>query len=308
MNALNRRILGIALCLLVSDLVYCTTAREAGLPRTAFVQKATSDAELRPSRIVSLIPAVTEMLFVMGAGKQVVGVSSFDHYPPEVEKIPRVGALLDPDLERILSLRPDLAVVYGSQTDLKAQLEQAKVPVFSYRHAGLADVTTTMRELGKRVGREPEAARIAAEIEAALDDVRRRVSGGSKLRVALVFGRESGALRGIYASGGVGFLNDMLNVAGGVNAFADVKRESVQATTELLLARRPEVIIELRGTEASEAERRALRRDWDVLQAVPAVRNDRVYLIADQRVVVPGPRVAEGTRLLAATLHPEAMR
>ena len=310
MNALRRRSLSLCLlALLGSDLVFCTNVQKAGQGITSFMQKTRYEPEsARPSRIVSLIPAVTEMLFAIGAGNEVVGVSSFDHYPPEVEKIQRIGALLDPDLERILSLRPDLAVVYGSQTDLKAQLERAKVPMFVYKHAGLADVTATLRELGKRVGRETEAEGAAAKIQAALDDIRRRVSGRAKPRVVLVFGRESGALRGIYASGGVGFLSDMLDVAGGVNAFADVKRESVQATTELILARRPDVIVELSGREATEEERRTMRRDWNVLQSVPAVRNDRVYLIADQRVVVPGPRVAEGTRLLAATLHPDAMR
>jgi iron complex transport system substrate-binding protein len=126
--------------------------------------------------------------------------------------------------------------------------------------------------------------------------------------VVLVFGRESGALRGIYASGGLGFLSDMLEIAGGVNVFADVARQSVQATTELILARRPEVIVELRGTRATDEERRVMRRDWNILQSVPAVRNGRVYLIDDQRLVVPGPRVAEGTRLLAETLHPDVMR
>jgi iron complex transport system substrate-binding protein len=248
------------------------------------------------------------MLFAIGAGKEVVGVSSFDHFPPQVEKIQRVGALLDPDLERILSLKPDLVIVYNSQTDLRAQLDRATIPTFVYKHAGLADVTATMQELGNRVGRDTEAATAATRIQAAIDDTRRRVAGRTKPRVVLVFGREAGALRGIYASGGVGFLNDMLDAAGGVNAFADVKRESLQATTELILARRPDVIIELRGSAATAEDRRAMRRDWNVLQSVPAVQNDRVYLIADQRVVVPGPRVAEGTRLLAATLHPDAMR
>src|SRR5688500_14437022 len=81
-----------------------------------------------PTRIISLIPAVTEMLFAIGAGPQVVAVSSFDRYPPEVEKLQRVGALIDPDVERILTLRPDLVAIYNSQTDLRAQLERAKVP------------------------------------------------------------------------------------------------------------------------------------------------------------------------------------
>ena len=309
MNALRRRLLSLCLVLLGSDLVFCTGALITERATKTVVQETRSDAKsARPARIVSLIPAVTEMLFAIGAGKEVVGVSSFDHYPPEVEKIQRIGALLDPDLERILSLKPDLAIVYGSQTDFRAQLERATIPMFVYKHAGLADVTMTMRELGKRVGREKEAEAAAAKIEAAIDDIRRQTSGRAKPRVMLVFGRESGALRGIYAAGGVGFLDDMLEIAGGLNALADVKRESVQATTELILARRPDAIIELRGMDTTEEERRAMRRDWNILQSVPAVQNDRIYLIADQRVVVPGPRVAEGTRLLAATLHPEAMR
>jgi iron complex transport system substrate-binding protein len=126
--------------------------------------------------------------------------------------------------------------------------------------------------------------------------------------VLLVFGRESGALRGIYASGGVGFLHDMLGIAGGTNVLADVKRESTQATTELILARRPDVIVELRGTKATEQEIAALRADWNILKSVPAVANNRIYIIADERVVVPGPRVAEGTGLLARAIHPEVFR
>ena len=109
-------------------------------------------AAQRPQRIISLVPAVTEMLFALGVGDRVVAVSSFDTYPPEVQKLQRVGALLDPDLERILSLRPDLVAVYGSQADLREQLGRAGVPMFIYAHAGLADVTTTIRSLGDRVG------------------------------------------------------------------------------------------------------------------------------------------------------------
>src|SRR6185312_14915703 len=89
------------------------------------------------ARIVSLVPALTEMLFAIGAGPQVVAVSSYDEFPPQVKSLPRVGALLDPDMERILALRPDLVLSYGSQTDVQAQLARANIRVFSYRHAGL---------------------------------------------------------------------------------------------------------------------------------------------------------------------------
>ena len=277
-----------------------------GFAFIAFTLSAQSGA--RPSRIVSLIPAVTEMLFAIGAGGQVAAVGSFDRYPPEVAKLPRVGALLDPDLERILSLRPDLVAIYGSQTDLRQQLERAQVPAFAYRHAGLAGVTETMRQLGERVGRQAEAARAVAEVEKGLEEIRRRVAGRPRPRVLLVFGREAGALRGMYASGGVGFLHDLLEIAGGDNVFADVKRESVQASTELVLARRPDVIVELRGGSVDERAAQALVAEWNAVPAVPAVREKRILVIADDRTVIPGPRVAESARLIAAALHPEAFK
>jgi iron complex transport system substrate-binding protein len=257
----------------------------------------------RPARIVCLVPAVTEMLFAIGAASQMAAVSSFDTYPPEVEKLPRVGALLDPDLERILSLRPDLAVVYGTQVELREQLDRAGVPQLVYTHARLADVMTTIRDLGARVGRSEQAHRVAAGIETALDDIRSRVAGRERPRTLLVIGREPGTLRGIVASGGYGFLHEMLEIAGGQNVFADIPRESVQATSELVLARRPDVILEIRGSPVNEERARAERSAWASLSSVPAVRTGRIHVIGDARTVVPGPRLAEGVELLARALH-----
>ena len=260
-----------------------------------------------PSRIISLIPAVTEMLFAIGAGPQVIAVSSFDAFPPEATKLPRVGALIDPDLERILSLRPDLVVVYGTQDELRRQLDRAGIPQFVYRHARLADITDTMRALGRRVGRTEEGVRAASALEGALQAVRERVSGRRRPRTLLVFGREPGTLRSIFASGGFGFLHDMLEAAGGENVFADVPRESVQATSELVLARRPEVILEVKGGSPQDPARTQKDVDaWGRLAAVPAVRAKRVHIITDDRVIVPGPRAAQGTELMARALHPDA--
>jgi iron complex transport system substrate-binding protein len=261
-----------------------------------------------PQRIISFIPALTEMLFAIGAGPRVVAVGSFDEYPPEVRKLERVGALLDPDLERILALKPDLVTVYGSQADLQRQLERAAIPTFQYRHAGLPDVSKTILELGARVGQPREAAALTKSIQQHLDRIRERVSGRPRPRTMIVFGREALALRGIYASGGYGFLDDMLSAAGGDNVFADVQRESVQATSELILARRPEVIIELRIGDMPLAQQQQEIDVWNRLSSVPAVRSKRVFFLTDARTVVPGPRVAEGTELLAKALHPDVFK
>jgi cobalamin transport system substrate-binding protein len=262
----------------------------------------------RPSRIISLIPAVTEMLFAIGAGPQVVAVSSFDRYPPDVAKLQRVGALLDPDVERILSLRPDLVAVYASQSDLRTQLERAKIPVYVYRHAGLADVLVTLTHIGERVGHAREATDLARSIQSRIDAVRNRVSGRARPRTLIVFDRETLTLRGIYASGGTGFVHDMVDVAGGEDVFSDVKQQSVQATSELILSRRPDVILELRGDPVAADIKAKEIGVWRALASLPAVLNSRVYFLDDQKTVVPGPRIAEGIELIAHTLHPDAFK
>jgi ABC-type Fe3+-hydroxamate transport system substrate-binding protein len=256
-----------------------------------------------PARIISLVPAVTEMLFAIGAGPRVIGVSSFDHFPPDVERLERVGALLDPNVERILALRPDLVVVYRSQTDLIAQLGRAQIPTFVYAHAGLADITSTLRDVGARAGAAERAGTLAAIIERRIGVLRKRFATGPRPKTLVVIGRDAFALRGIYASGGVGFIHDMIVAAGGDNVFADTKREAVQATSELIIARAPEIILELRGDPIDEATQRKEVQTWGTLASLPAVRNKRVRIIADARTVIPGPRVVEAVELLAGVLH-----
>ena len=261
-------------------------------------------------RIISLVPAATEMLFAIGAGPRVVGVGSYDSFPPEVKKLPSVGALLDPNVELMLSLKPQLVVIYETQGDLKQQLARAGIGVYDYRHAGLTDVTTTIRALGERTGTAARAEAVAREIERGLDDIRRRVKDRPRPRTLLVFGRERLALRGLYASGGVGFLNDMLEVAGGANVFADVKQQAVQASTEQILARRPDIILETRALNSSwpSGDRQAELGVWNAVGSIPAVRNHRVLFLFDDRIVIPGPRVVEGTRAMAQALHPESFK
>ncbi len=260
-------------------------------------------AQTRPARIISLIPAVTEMLFAIGAGDQVVGVSSFDTFPPEVGSRMKVGGLFDPSFERILGLRPDLVVVYGSQDDLVARLSQARIPMFSYRHAGLADITATIRELGERTGRAAQARTLADDIERELAAVRRASEGRQRPKTLLVFGREEGALRGIYVSGGTGFLHDLVLAAGGDNVMADVPREGLQISLEHLLTRAPEVVIELRGSESWSPERRAREAAVWHTAPVPAARAGRIYLLVDPSLTIPGPRVAASARALAQALR-----
>ena len=274
----------------------------AALPRPAGAQQA-------PQRIISLIPATTEMLFAMGAGGRLVGVGTYDSFPADVAKLPRVGGLIDPDVERIIALKPDLVIVYETQADLKQQLQRAQIPMFSYVHRALPDITRTMRELGERVGAKAGADAEAARIEQQLDAIKQRVAGRPRPKTMLVFGRDPGALRRITASGGYGFLHDMLELAGGDDVLGDIQKQSVDVSTEMVLTRAPEAIIELHyGEEARIPNLEAERKIWNGLPSVPAVKNSRVYLLDGQEYVVPGPRIVGAVERFARTLHPGAFK
>jgi iron complex transport system substrate-binding protein len=282
----------------------------SGRPEESLVRTSASRAQAPAARIVSLVPSVTEMLFAIGADAQVAAVSSYDDFPPKVKTLPRVGALLDPDVERILSLRPDLVIVYVTQTDLQRQLARAGIRVFEYRHSGVAGIFDALQRLGPLVGRTAAADRVVRDLRSHLDRVRNAVKGLPRPRTLLVFERDPATLRGIYASGGRGFLNEVLGIAGAVNVFADVHREAVQPSNEMLLVRAPEVIIEVRATRlmtpsgASGEERKV----WAPLRSIPAVRSGRIHALDGDYLVVPGPRLGRAAETFARALHPEAFR
>ena len=264
-----------------------------------------------PQRIVSLVPAVTEILVSIGAGSELVGIGSFDQIPigpNQDSSVTRVGGLLDPNVERIFTLRPDLVILYDTQTDLRSQLEKASIPILTYTHEGLAEVSDMIRLLGIRTGHSTEAETIATELEASLVAIQRRVAGRPKPRTLLVFGREPLTLRNVYASGGVGFLQDMLEVAGGNNVFREIDSENVsQVSSESILSAAPEIIIEIRyGENLPRNIVEDERAVWTQLSTLPAVRNNRIYFVTGNRFVVPGPRVAQATEELARMIHPDA--
>ncbi len=270
-------------------------------------QRAPADAT--PRRIVSLVPATTEMLFAMGDGPRIAGVGSYDRYPPDVDKLPRLGGLLDPSVERLLALKPDFVIVYETQTDLRRQLERAGIPMFLYRHEGLADVTVAMRSLGQRIGSADRADAAARRLEEQLAAIRSRVAGQPRPRTLLVFGRQPGSLRGINASGGYGFLHDLLDVAGGTDVLGDIRQAAVSMSTEMVIARAPEAIVEVHyGDSLKALDIDAERRVWNALPSVPAVRTGRIYLVSGDEFVVPGPRVATAAERFARALHPDSFK
>ena len=263
----------------------------------------------RPERIVSLVPAVTEMIYAMGDGARVAAVSNYDRFPADVARLPKVGGLLDPSVERILAIKPDLVIVYATQKELIERLDRAGVPYFNYQHRALSDIMTTIRAIGARIGSSSRADAVASDMERSLAGIRAKTAGLPHPATLLVFERDPASLRNVYASGGYGFLHDMLEIAGGRNVFAGVKQQAVQASTEMLLTSKPDVIVELLyGDSLKNADIAKELRAWDALASVPAVRAHRISALTGDEFVVPGPRVVDATRKLARALHPDAFK
>ncbi|MFW6198731.1 MAG: ABC transporter substrate-binding protein [Acidobacteriota bacterium] len=262
-------------------------------------------------RVISVVPAATETLFAMGAGDLMVGVGSYDRWPPAARELPRVGAYLDPDLERMIALRPDLAVIDAGQRDLARQLDAAGIGVFRFRHGGLDDAIRTMRELGAAVGRRSAGEALAAAVREDLEALERRLADRPRPEVLLVFGR-SGGFGDLWVVGGRQFLHEILVIVGGRNVFGEVERLSFQVGLETVLSRRPDVVLELtpggtggdeegageRGTPGGDAER-AVRQQW---RRLPGFEDVRVELLPPD-ALVPGPRMPEVARHMAEMLH-----
>ncbi len=264
------------------------------------------DGSLVPAkRIITLTPSLTEIVYALGAGDRIVAVSDYCDYPPAAKQHPRVGSFLSPSIERILALRPDLVLLDSVQRDQAVSLQQAGVRVLAVPMQDLAQVRTAMEQVGAALG-DKKAAGVA--LRAALDrdiaEVKQQTQNAPHRRTLFVVDRQLGGLRGLVVAGPGSYLDELLNLAGGVNVFADLSTRYAKVAVESIEERRPEVILDAVHTEAGQVA--SLRRDWQILSRVPAVQKDEVYVLASPEFVTPGPRLGQALRRLASLLHPRA--
>ena len=240
-----------------------------------------------PQRIISLVPNVTEMLFAFGLGDKVIGVGDYDQFPPEVEKKPRVGGLINPNIEKIIEMHPDLVITYGSQDVLRERLESAGIRMFPFSHGNVEHSLQYMLELGRVVGAESQAQRVVGDIRKTFDEVR-ALAPKARPKILLVHDRGAGTLGSFYTVGSRAFQHDLFEIAGGENLFADVESETIQPTLEEVISRKPDIILETLPPPRVEADIEQRVKDWESL----GLAKGRIYVEAESYWLVPGPRFA----------------
>jgi iron complex transport system substrate-binding protein len=249
------------------------------------------------TRIVSLSPSTTETLFVLGAGDKVVGRSRYCNWPPEATKLPQIGGYVDPSFEAILALRPDL--VTGARgpagTAMSERLEARGIGTFLPRTESFAEIDAMILGIGERTGRSAEAKATVTALDARVSAIEKAVASRPRVRVLLVFGLEP-----LSVAGPSSFADEMIRRAGGTNVVTEGGGYPMLGI-ERVMTLDPDVIVNAAVAEAHGKER--LSRETPGWGRVRAVREDHVVAIADESVLRPGPRIADGLATLARALH-----
>jgi len=258
-------------------------------------------------RIISISPNCTETIGLLGQTQRLVAVSSFCVWPPEAMKLPRVGGLFDPSLEAMVQLRPDLIILRGRNKAVEQLAADRGIELFRDRTESFEDIYATVRELGRLLDCSQRAEDAIDQMRRSLERIGRAVKNRRRPRVMLTLSRNPDD-PGQYMTASRGtYMHEMIVFAGGENVFAELAVPYPQVTPEAILSARPEVIIEtMPESKDQEGLEVKLRSQWRRLGPIPAVQNDRIYVLTDEHAQIPSPRIVAIVARLARLLHPEA--
>lgn len=248
-----------------------------------------------PPRIVSLAPGATEMLFAAGAGQYLVATSEYSDEPPAARRLPRIGDSNAIDVERLVVLRPDVAVVWpgGNNAAQIAKIQNLRIPIYQHRINALVDLAPSVRRLGVLAGTQAQAEAAAAALETRLRALKARYANKKSVRVLLQVWN-----RPIYTVGGRQIMSDVLNTCGAENVFGDLPDLSPAVELEAVIARNPDVIVAAAPRPAAEE----WARDWKKFGTLRAVRTRNVLVFEDQRLSRLGPSVLAAGEALCKAL------
>jgi len=272
------------------------------------VRRGHSEHASTPRRIVCGSPAVAEIVFALGCGDRVVGVSDYTAYPPEAKAKESIGGWANPNRERLLVLKPDIIVSQGRHETLAAFAVEYGIRFHTVKLDTLADIHAAIASIAEALGVADRGKDLNEDIRTRIAAVRAKTDNAPPKRVLLLFGRTPGSLTGLGTVGPGTFLDDMIRIAGGTNIFADAKGAYPQVSKESLLVRKPEVIMEVNPGGLDENTIALLRADWRELPDLPAVRNDRIHYLTNDCLLIPGPRVGQIAEEFAKAITPEAFR
>ncbi|MCL5985988.1 MAG: helical backbone metal receptor [Actinobacteria bacterium] len=259
--------------------------------------------ESEPQRIISFAPSTTEILFALGLGDKVVGVSSYDNYPPEVLEKEQIGGVVDLNVEKIISLDPEIAFGIDLSKDKLDQIEKNGIKVFISNPTTLDMALDNIKRIGMLTGKSKEAEKLIAEMQTDIGAISSKVADIPKENRPKVFYEVWN--EPLMTAGVDTFIHDMITIAGGINiASIDNLTGWPEYSVERLIEINPDIIIAPKTLAPTPDTITGDKR----LSGVKAVLENKVFIVDDDLVTRPGPRVVIGLMDLARAIHPEIFK
>ena len=253
-----------------------------------------------PTRLVSLAPSITEVLYAIGSSEQIVGVTEYCDYPPEARLKPKVG-YIHPNLESIVALRPDLILAPREflRAEILGKLEQLKLATFILEAKTIEDVLSHIQTIGRMLGHSASADALVAEMRQRITEIKTRTAALPRPRLLYVLNSEP-----LITVGPDSFIGQLIELAGGTNVAARAKTPYPRLNMEEVLKADPELLIFPVG--AAEGIPDSEQRVWKRWGTLTAVKQGRFHHISSDLLNRPGPRIVQGLETLARTIHPNA--
>lgn len=259
-------------------------------------------------RIISLSPSTTEILFALGLGDRVCGVTRFCTFPPEARDKTGVGGYLDPNYEVIAVLKADVVIILPEQRAVEKYLQELGIEYFIVDNKRIEDILSAIILIGSTCGAENIAIEMVASLRSRIESVRSRAEGAGKPKTLISIGRDfgTGSLGKVYVAGKNTYFDELLEIAGGANACSSNMVRYPAISAEGILSIDPDVVIELiPDLESTGLNAEEIRMEWNDVMAIRAIRNSRFHLLAKGYSQIPGPRFILLLEDLAEILHPE---
>ena len=292
------------LCPMMIVLMLALVVAKTGEPGPARDQAGrTVSVPDNPLRVVSLAPSITEIVFALGEGGRLKGVTQHCDFPADAQALPKVGSYVHLDLERIVALKPDLCIAVrdGNPGNVVAELETLGIPVYAVDPRNLDTAVDTVVEVGQLLNASSKAQRLANEMRARIERVKGRAAEtGLRPRVFFQIGAAP-----IVSAGSNTIINELIVAAGGQN-LAEGPASYPRFSREQVLALQPEVIIVTSMTKEADLEQ--VSAEWKKYEELPAVRNNRIFIVDADLFDRATPRLIDGLETLAGIIHPEMFR
>ncbi len=249
-----------------------------------------------PHRVVCLVPNVVDIAYSLGAGADVVAISDFTKYPKEALQKPSIGLPLNPSIETIVALHPDLVLGSGELNTLEfaGHLQRLGIPVFMVDPHGIEGIYASILNLGRALNRETDANAVVAQLRKRVDAVKARVADKPKMRVFMAIWYDP-----VMTIGRRAFISELIEAAGGRSVTDDISQEWPEVSVETIVSRQPDALLLENGSKITVEELKA-RPGWEHLRAV---QQGRVYY-TDDRIEYPSPIAFDALEDLAKQFHP----